>query len=131
MRNFLTIAVIALAALSSWLFLELRSTSSSFNSHAVTAVEGDLVTATAIESLLYDGDIDGALVKLEKWRLGSTYTLSETRDAISQPSWRWGDQSQLVERAALRLSEQAAYVRLHPDRQRNATQQVTEILVEF
>ena len=97
MRNVSIVAAVFLAALSFWLWSELRETQGNYSASVVTEFHSKLVDSHRVEKMLHSGEIDEAIAHLEGRRDLYVIVLGDVRNAISKPSWRWKDQSALVD----------------------------------
>ena len=130
MRFVSTLAAIAFAALSLWLWLELRSTWDTFNSSVLSNHQSLLLEARRVETMLTLGETDKAIAYLQSRRDLAVVLLGDFRTAISLSSWHWPDQTLLVEEIARFYGEEMAYRSEHGPTSSELSERASKLLGE-
>ncbi len=122
---------IVFAAVSIWIWMELRETWKIYNSYVVQTEDSRLKQARILDEMLQEGRTEDALSHLQRNRDVFVLTLRDVREAIDKPSWRWKRNTWVVEMATEALQSEAEYRRTHGQSEGKLSDQVAKALEGF
>ena len=116
------------AALSIWMWMELRHMWQNFNGHIVTTGYSQLMEARKLEEILREGRTDDALSHIQRNRDLFVLTLRDVLSATESPIYRWRLHPSTVDKAIQTLQSEAEYRRIHGQSEGLLADQVAEAL---
>jgi hypothetical protein len=129
MKTILIGVSVALLALSSWLFYQLREANGSCNSIAVSHYTSQLQTARRLEEQLRDGRVVDALARLQDLRDANVVALSWIRSA--DPNWQFSPKAGVITRAEQAFRDEAVYRSTVGESTGRISEQATAVLAAY
>ena len=119
---------IVFAALSVWMWIELRDTWQMFYGHVVSTEYSRLMQARKLEEMLREGRTDDALSHIQRNRDLFVLTLRDVLSATESPIYCWRLHPSTVDKAIQTLQSEAEYRRIHGQSEGLLADQVAEAL---